>query len=64
VNYYKVKFVDGDLCRVQASDEAQAQDRALDLVKGVEILSVEVELPMKLEVYSAIYGDKLGEITI
>lgn len=64
MNYYKVKFVDGDLCRVQASDEAQAQDRALDLVKGVEILSVEVELPMKLEVYSAIYGDKLGEITI
>lgn len=64
MNYYKVKFVDGDLCRVQANDEAQAQDRALDLVKGVEVLSVEAELPMKLEFYSAIYGNKLGETTI
>ena len=59
MNYYKVKFVDGDLCRVQANDEAQAQDRALDLVKAVE-----AELPMKLEFYSAIYGNKLGETTI
>ena len=64
VNYYNVKFVDGDFCRVLASDEAQAQDKAFDLVQGVEVLSVEAELPMKLEFYSAIYGNKLGETTI
>ena len=64
MNYYKVKFIDGDFCRVLTSDESQAQDKALDLVKGVEVLSVEAELPMKLEFYSAIYGNKLGETVI
>ncbi len=64
MNYYKVKFVDGDLCRVLASDEEQAKDKALDLVKGVEVLSVKAELPMKLEFYSAVHGVKLGETTI
>ena len=64
VTYYKVKFIDGDLCRVQASDEAQAQREAQEIIQGVEVLSVEAELPMKLEFYSAIYGNKLGETTI
>jgi hypothetical protein len=60
MNWYKVKFIDGDFCRVQANDESQAQDKALDLVKGVEVLSVECETPMKLEFYSLIYGNRLG----
>jgi hypothetical protein len=60
MNWYKVKFIDGDFCRVQANDESQAQDKALDLVKGVEVLSVECEIPMKLEFYSLIYGNRLG----
>ena len=60
MNWYKVKFIDGDFCRVQANDEAQAQDKALDLVQGVEVLSIECETPMKLEFYSLIYGNKLG----
>jgi hypothetical protein len=64
VTYYNVKFVDGDLCRVQASDEVQAQKEAREIVQGVEVLSVEAELPMKLEFYSAIYGDKLGDTVI
>lgn len=64
MTYYNVKFVDGDLCRVQASDEVQAQKEAREIVQGVEVLSVEAELPMKLEFYSAIYGDKLGDTVI
>ncbi len=49
VTYYNVKFIDGDLCRVQASDEVQAEKEAREIVQGVEVLSVEAELPMKLE---------------
>ena len=61
MNWYQIKFADGDFCRVQAENETDAVIEACAMVAGVDVTSVKLEGKLKLEFYTMHGGERLAQ---